>query len=145
MRPVGYGRPGTKVFPDGWAENAAHVFEGTLECQITIGPLTGGAPTWNPDTKQTESSAGTPIYDGAASISVITDTSRITIAAEDEVPVRRYAITLPADTAGIDPEGHVVKVTASPDAMLTGATFAIESITRGGRRFTRELVTTLND
>lgn len=145
MRPVGYGRPGTEVFPDDWQDDHAAVFAGTLECTVTIGPTTAGAGTFQDADGQTHTTAGTAIYTGPASISVVTDTSRVVQTAEDRVPLRRYDVRLPVDTAGIDPEAHSVRVTASPDAMLTGRTLSIESVQRGGRRFTRSLITTLND
>lgn len=142
MRPVGYGRPGTEVIPTGWQATHAPVITGTLDCTITIGPA-GTAAAWNPDTEQTETAGAAPVYSGPAAIAVITDTAKVVDAVDEQTPVRRYEITLPVATAGIE-AGHLVTVDASSDLMLTDATLTVATAERGGRRFSRVLQATLN-
>lgn len=144
-RPVGYGRPGTPVFPPDWQATHGVVLETTLDCTVEIGPPTGGAPAWNPVTEQSEATPGTPVYTGPASIAVVSDTDRTVDAVDDMVPTREYFIALPVDTAGIDADEHTIRVTDCPDPMLTGQSLAITGIVRGGRRFSRILRATLND
>lgn len=142
MRPVGYGRPGTRVFPADWQATHAPVVEDTFDSFVQIGPATGGPAAWNETSGQSESTAGAPVYSGPASIGLISDTSRLIDAAGEQVPVRRYEISLPVDTAGVD-DDHVVHVVACPDQMLAGQVLTDLAIERGDRRFARALQATL--
>lgn len=143
MRPVGYGRPGTEVIPAGWVGIGAAVFGDTFDCTVRIGAA-GGEPVWNPDTEQTETPMATPVYEGPASISAAANSTATVDVADDLIPLVRYLVELPVDTAGISDE-HFVEVVACPDAMLTGRRLDINAVVRGGRRFTRLLLCGLQD
>lgn len=143
MRPVGYGRPGTPVIPAAWQAIGATVFADTFDCTVKVGPA-GGAPAWNEATGQTETPMANPIYDGPASISVAANSTATVDVADDQIPLVRYLVELPVDTAAITDE-HFVLVVASPDPMLTGRRLDINAVVRGSRRFTRLLLCGLPD
>lgn len=136
-RPVGYGRPGTPVFPAGWQTNAARVVEGTLDCTVEIRP-TGTVTAWNPVRRVTETVPAPPSYTGPAAVTPVSidDGDQPTVA-EDVVPVRRYEIALEHDASAVAVD-HVVKVTASPnEPMLDGRRLKVTSVELGSRRFSR--------
>lgn len=142
MRPVGNGRPGTQVIPDGWEATHAAVIATTFDCTITIGTL-GGKPAWNDETEQMETPLSDPVYSGPASLAPVTDTARLLDVVGDQVPVGRYEVTLAHDAAGIT-DKHVVHVVTSPDPLLAGRTLT-DIATARGRRFSRVLQATLAD
>lgn len=137
-RPVGYGRPGTKVIPDGWQESAAKVVESTFDCTVQIGPP-GATPTWNEGAKATLSSPAAAAYDGPATITPLDeDGEQQTVVAEDQVPLRRYQVKI-RHAAGAVEVGHVVTVAEAPDAALTGRRLEVTAVEMGSRRFSRIL------
>lgn len=144
-RAVGYGRPGTNVFPDGWADAAAGVLNKTHESTVQIGPP-GSTPAWDEASRRTLAATVPPAYDGVASIRPASDSDGAAepVVAHDQVTVTRYQVGLPQPTDGIV-VGHVVTVATSPDAALVGRTLTVVAVEYGDRRFTRLLYATLND
>lgn len=144
-RPVGYGRPGTSVFPAGWSTTAAGVLNRTHESTVTIGPRSA-TRTWRDADQQTVTSAAAAAYDGIASVRPASesDGSAQPVVGEEQVAVARYQVGLPQPTAGIQ-VGHVVHVVSSPDAALVGRDLTVVEVEYGDRRFTRHLYATLND
>lgn len=144
-RPVGYGRPGTRVFPAGWAEAAAGVLSRTHESVVKIG-TPGSAPTWDEASRRTVAANADPSYNGPASIRPAGDNDSASepVVGEEQVTVARYQVGIPQPTTGIE-VGHVVSVTASPDAALVGRDLTVVAVEYGDRRFTRLLYATLND
>lgn len=144
-RPVGYGRPGTRVVPEGWAENFAAIETTTYESTIIIAPA-AAAPTWDPVLRQTTTTAPDAAYDGPASLRPPTRDDLAPAqqnVAEDLVRVTDLEVCLPMFTGGIEP-GMVVTIVDSPDATLTGRTATVAYVEHGDRRFTRLLGATLN-
>ena len=144
-RPVGYGRPGTKVFPDGWADAAAGVLNRTHESTVTIGPR-GATRAWSDADGQTNTAPAAPAYDGVASVRPASESDGSTqpVVGEEQVAVARYQVGLHQPTGGIQ-VGHVVHVVTSPDAALVGRDLTVVEVEYGDRRFTRHLYATLND
>ena len=144
-RPVGYGRPGTPVFPPAWAETLAKVETTTYESMIIIAP-TAASPTWDPVLRQTVTTAPDAAYDGPASLRPPTrdglDPAAQNIA-EQIVRVNELEVCLPMFTGGIE-DGMTVTVVISPDETLTGRTATVTYVERGDRRLTRVLGATLN-
>ena len=137
-RPVGYGRPGTKVIPDGWQESNARVVEGTFDCTVQVGPP-GVTPAWNESAKATLSSAAAAAYDGPASITpVALDDGGQTTDAEDVVSLRGYEVALLHAAAAVE-VGHVVTIAAAPDSMLIGRRLKVTAVEMASRRFSRVL------
>jgi len=139
-RPVGYGRPGTKVFPDGWAEAHAVVVDGTHDSTVTVGEP-GGSPQWSAEAKATLTLPVAPAYTGKATITpVAQDGEQQAAVAEDVVPVRRYEVKLLHAAAGVEVD-HVVTVLASPDPeFATGRRLKVTAVEKGSRRFSRVLI-----
>lgn len=134
------------VIPTDWTDSPASVVSGSLAtsgCTVAIGEP-GGEPVWNPVTEQTETPNVPPVYVGRAEIKLVTDTDTIRFVVGEEVSVRVYAITIPADAALVE-VGQVVRVTADPDPDLQGKTLTLRAIERGTRRFSRRLLATLTD
>lgn len=144
-RPVGHGRPATRVFPTCWANTVASVIDGTHESTVTIGPA-GGTRTWSNTDRQSVTAAAAPVYDGAATLRPASesDGSADRVAAEEPVTVALYEVALPHPTTGIE-AGHVVRVTASPDPVLVGHTLTVQHVEGGDRHATRLVRATLND
>lgn len=140
------GLPGSRVIPDGWAAAHAPVVTRTLDCTITIGPP-GGAPTFNPATRRTETVATTPSYAGPASIGLASiggssENKRVD-AADDQVEVRAYLIKLPAGAGDAVQVDHVVRIDTSPDGGLDGTRLIVTGLARPGREFSRVLTARL--
>lgn len=138
-RPVGYGRPGTKVIPDGWQESNAKVVEGTFDCTVEVGRA-GMTAQWNEANKQTESVPAAPAYDGPASITPVEqDSSNQVVDAGDVIPTRQYAVKLPWAAAAVEVD-HIVTVVTAPDPMLAGRRLRVTSVEMSSRRFSRLLI-----
>lgn len=144
-RPVGYGRPGTPVFPDCWDQHAGKVLATTHDSTVTIG-RPGGTPVWSDVRGQTETPAAVAAYDGPASLRPASESDGDTerVVGEDPVTVVRYQVALPRPAAGVE-VGHVVHVDASPDNELVGRDLTVIKVEYGDRRFTRLVYATLND
>lgn len=141
-RPVGYGRPGTAVFPAAWGVTNGRVIGDTLDSTITIS-RPGGTPSWNATSGRTETQAASPIYQGPASLIPDTDATREIAVAEDPVPVRVYEIKLEHATVGVK-AGMKVLVNTSPDPMLVAQSLTVTGVEYDTRRFSRVLTATLN-
>lgn len=136
-RPVGYGRPGTKVIPDGWEAAHARVVEDTFDCTVTVGPA-GVTPAWNEERKQTETTAAAAVYAGPASITPVEqDTGGQTVTAEDVIPMSVYQVKLLHAADGVE-VGHIVTVTEAPDSMLVDR-LKVVAVEKSSRRFSRIL------
>lgn len=143
-RPVGYGRPGTRVFPAGWDTVAGRVLDDTFDSTVQIGPA-GGTRTWSDADRQTVTAPAAAVYSGAASVRPASDNDSDAerVVGEDAVTVARYQVTLPRPTSGIA-AGHLVTVAASPDVGLVNRTLTVVGVEYGDRRFTRIVYATLN-
>lgn len=143
-RPVGYGRPGTPVFPPAWARTLAAVESTTYESLIVISPVAATA-TWDPANRQTVTTAAAAAYDGPASLRPPTrdglDPAQQNVA-EKLVRVNELEVCLPMPTSGIE-AGMVLTIVDSPDAELIGRTASVSYVEHGDRRFTRLLGATL--
>lgn len=141
-RPVGYGRPGTKVIPTDWQATNARVIESTLDCTVSIAPP-GTAAGWNDDTDQTETGAAAALYAGPASVTPVVEVSAHPVMADDEVPARRYQVELLHVTAGLAAAldaGLVITVDTSPDPELpAGSRLRVTSVEVASRHFGRIL------
>lgn len=144
-RPVGHGRPGTRVFPDCWADTVASVIDGTHESAVTIG-LAGGTRAWSDAARQSVTAAAAPVYDGPATLRPASESDGATdrVTAEEPVAVALYEVALPHPTTGIK-AGHIVHVTASPDPVLVRRTLTVVHVEGGDRHATRLIRATLND
>lgn len=132
------------AIPAGWASIPADIMATTLDATVAIGPATGGPSTWSDAEQQVVSTAGDPVYAGAAQVTAVTDNDRPALSAEDPVTVRSYAVTLPVDTAGIE-VGHLVRVLACDDPELVERRLTVTSVVLGSRRFTRTVYADLLD
>lgn len=142
-RPVGYGRPGTKVIPDDWQTTQGAVVDSTHDCTVTVGP-TGIQRRWNPETSQSETVPVDPVYAGAATVTPVIETTGQPILAQDEVPTRRYEVKLTQAAAGVE-VGHVVRISVSPDPDLVGTVLTVTSVEAASRRFSRVLQAVLTN
>jgi hypothetical protein len=144
-RPVGYGRPGTHVFPLAWSETNAAVETTTYESMIIIAPAATG-PQWDPALHQTRTTAPAAAYDGPASLRPPTrdglDLAQQNVA-EDLVRNFELEVCLPMPTDGIA-EHMTITIVSSPDDTLAGRTATVTYVEHGDRRFTRLLGATLN-
>lgn len=138
-RPVGFGRPGTRVIPAGWQQNQARVVAGTFDCKVSISPP-GATRQWVEDDqgKRTQTLPAAPVYVGAASVTPMSsDDDQHTDVAQDVVPTRVYEVKV--DRCENDVEvGHVVTVSEAPDASLLGR-LTVTGVEMGSRRFSRVL------
>lgn len=137
-RPVGYGRPDTKVFPDGWQAAGAAVVADTYDCTISIGPA-GTAPAWDDAAGATLSGAAATVYVGPASITPSSEDGQESAVAEDVVPTRSYEVKIQHTEADVQ-VGHVITVTAAPDGALVGERLKVVAVEMGSRRFSRLLI-----
>lgn len=141
-RPVGYGRPGTKVIPDGWAASQAKVIANTLNCSVTIVPP-GTARRFNSDKDQTETAPALALYAGPASVTPIVESSEHPTLADDQVPARRYQVELEHCTSGLAAAleaGLIVTIGTSPDPELPkGSRLRVTAVEVASRHFGRIL------
>lgn len=146
-RPVGRGRPGTPVFPTGWADTVADVLDDTHDSTVTIAPP-GSTRTWSPEAGQTITAAAAPVYDGPATLRPASESDGATErqAAEEHLAVAVYEVALPHAVTGIK-AGQVVTVTSSPDPLFDGGTrtLTITHVEGGDRHATRLVRATLTD
>lgn len=144
-RPVGYGRPDTPVFPPNWAETLAAVETNTYESMIIIAPA-AATSTWDPELRQTVTTAADAVYDGPASLRPPTrdglDPAQQNVA-ENLVRVNELEVCLPMLTEGIKDQ-MVLTIVYSPDPELADHTATVSYVEHGDRRFTRLLGATLN-
>jgi hypothetical protein len=140
------GRPDSRVIPTGWSENHAPVVDRTLASTVQIGPA-GTVPGWNEGRGQSESVGLPAVYDGPASLMVVSDTARALLVVEDPYKCRVYDVTPPLARTGaaLVVVGHEITVTACDDADLEGKRLRVAAIERGTRRFSRVLLATLLD
>lgn len=125
------------IHPD-WAQAPAGIVADTLDAEVRIGPATGGPGVWSHELQEVVAAAGTPVYDGPAQLTPVTDRDRPLVSADDPVTVRSYEIKLPVATAGLK-VGHLVQVDVCDDPMLTGARLTVDAVERGSRRFSRTI------
>lgn len=140
MRPVGYGRPGTSIVPEGQGP----VVTATLTATVKIGPLSAN-PVWNDESGQTETVVADPVYEGAAALMPVSDTARALSVVEDPVSTRVYDVTLPASAGAGITTAHYVQVVSDPDPELVGKHLEVQAVEHGTRRFSRVLLATLVD
>lgn len=144
-RPVGHGRPGTRVFPADWAQTVASVLDGTHDSTVTIGPA-GATRAWSESARQSVTAAAAPAYDGPATLRPASESDGASdrVAAEEPVAVVLYEVALPHPTTGII-AGHVVRVATSPDPVLADKTLTVVHVEGGDRHATRLVRASLND
>lgn len=146
-RPVGYGRPGTKVIPDGWAASQAKVIENTLDFTVTIAPP-GTARAFNNETDQTETAVAAALYSGPASVTPIVENAEHPVLADDQVPTRRYQVELKHVTAGLAAAldvGLIITVDVSPETELpAGSHLRVTAVEVASRHFGRILQAVAN-
>jgi hypothetical protein len=141
------GRPGTPVVPARWAESHSQVVDRATAATsaVQIGPP-GGTSEWNEGLGRTITQPTSPIYVGAASLMLVTDTARALTVVEDPVKSRVYDVTLPYAASALVSVDQVITVDpADPDPMLAGRTLTVHAIERGSRRFSRVLLAVLLD
>lgn len=146
-RPVGYGRPGTRVIPEQWAATHERIAAGTHNCAMTLrrpaADQTGDHGGFDWDTGRTD-----PVQGAAYATNV-----HITITAEDqrdaEATVGEEQVTVPLYRIGLSNhlpcrEGDIGEVLASPDdPLLVGRLFRVEQVLLGEHRFERDLLCVL--
>lgn len=138
-----YGRPGTQVIPAGWAVGQRPVAQGTMTAAIALRVPGGTKGPFNPTTG-TYPVVPHPVYATArCRVQALTNVPRQVDAAEDEVTVSAYLVTVPAGTLGLQ-VGHVGVVTGSGDALLDGRELKVDDIIRGTLLVERDLLCSLN-
>lgn len=138
------GRPGSLVIPDRWAAGHQPVADKTMHSAACELRGTGTTQTWNPVSRQMETTAQAAYYTGGCRIQSLARDARITIQAEDPEVVADYLIVVPA-TVGQVVEGHLVTISDSHDDALTGRTLTVRKVVRGSQRFERDLFCQLTD
>lgn len=142
------GRPGAPVVPANWGANHAQVIDRATDDSgslVRIGPP-GGQVAWNEGRGRSETGIAPPVYVGAATLMLVSDTARALTVVEDPIKSRVYDVTLPYAASALITVGHVVQVDAAdPDPMLAGKSLTVSAIERGSRRFSRILLAVLND
>ena len=142
--PPHYGLPGAKVIPEGWAAAHAAVVASTYDCTVVIGP-TGGATGWVEERGQSETAAALPVYEGPASVGLVTtNDGRRVEAADDHDDERLYEVKIPAGAAQVVAVGHRVLITVCPNPALVDARLLVTSYALPGREFSRSLICALN-
>lgn len=149
-----HGRPATSVIPTRWPTSHASVVAGTLPTRVLIGPA-GTTPEWSSTTKRTISQPIDPVYDGPARLNRLGDSERRVDAADDQVDVQQYAVTLPLEHPGADAVevGHRITVLAPPDGApipadddpaLWGRRLWVVAVTHDAHRFSRQITARLD-
>lgn len=139
---TGSGRPTTAVIPADWPAHHAAVVDGTYESTVAIAAA-GGTAIFNDTTGVTQVTGPAAVYTGAATISSAGGDRLVDVVGEVDA-TRIYEVKLPLPVAGVLP-GMWVHVTTSPDPMLAGVSLSVNTVQRGGRRFSRVLLAILND
>lgn len=144
------GRPGagSDVIPTGWAAAHAPIVEDSFDCTVTIGPA-GVSPTFDPGTRQMQTTAAAAVYTGPASVQLLSlagsNEGRRVVAATDEVDVVSYVVKIPAAAVGPVRVDHVVHVVASPNPALVGRDLVLTKVPRPGRAFSGALTARLHE
>lgn len=135
------GRPGTEVIPRNWETAHRVVFERTMRGRVAL-RITGTRQNWtgtHNDLVDNDPYAA----DVPARIQALSGQARVIQLADDTETIADYLVAIPAEHA--PKAGHLVDVTASGDAALTGRTLRIEKVATGTERFERDLFCTLDD
>jgi hypothetical protein len=140
---TGSGRPTTNVIPTDWTNIPAGVIAQTHLAMVTISNPENATEIFNDVTGTTDVIPGATLYSGPASVEAFGG-DNVVDAAGELASTRIYQVVLPVTVVGIKPH-HVVRVVSSPDPDLVGRDLAINTAQLGDRRFSRVLLTTLND
>lgn len=148
-----YGRPGTTVFPPDWSTSHAPVAAGWFTGTVSLREPGGTDSAFDPETGVTTVTPFEPFAaDLASSITPLGadgETGPATETAGDMVRITGYLVqvdlTFDGDDAPALKPGCLIDVVTCDDALLVGRTLTVNDIARGSRRFTRDLVATLND
>lgn len=104
----------------------------------------GTVQTWNPVTEQNDLTPHAPYYAGGCRVNSRTNDARQVVTAEDPETVTRYIVSVPADVATAETVGHLLTMTSSDDAAMTGRTLIVTDVVLGSHRFERDLICTLD-
>lgn len=148
-RPLHPGRPDSRVLPADWQQQVSPTVSRAIAdsgCAVTIRTPAGGT-VWSNDANRTVTTAGTTVYTGPATITVMSDTDRKIDVADELVATRLYVLQLPLDAEGSDAIAvyQVVTVDADPDPELVGKTLTVQSIEWSSRRLSRVLYAVLDN
>lgn len=135
--------PNTRVIHRDWATRHRRVVEGTLRGRVSLREP-GTTQAWS---NTAEAMVATPktayAVDVPARVQALSGQARVLQLADDTEVIADYLVVVPADR--VVATGHLVDVTASDDAALTGRSLRVEKVARGTERFERDLFCTLDD
>lgn len=143
-RPVGYGRPGTKVIPDDWAANHGVIVDSTHSGTVALREPGGTPGGWDEEAQQTGTVPHAAYATIPCQVHALAGESRVVLTADDVEIVADYLLTVSRSVDGAL-EGHLALVTDTGDAALDGKTLEIVRVARGTDRFQRDLYCTLTD
>lgn len=141
-----YGRPGTTVFPPGWATGLRPSAEGTQTSPCTI-RHPGSVQAWSDELEQNVETPNGPYFTGLCRVQALIGSHPLEAdAAGEETAVTGYLVTVPAAVA---PEaGDLVTVArvaggaTVADPMLDGTTLVVRDVAVGSQVVERDLYCT---
>lgn len=138
------GRPGTRVFPEGWNTTHAPVAEKTMPdaCSIRVA---GTTQQWSDTLKRNVATLRTPYaIEVPCRAQALTSRSRDVETGEEQVTVAGYLVTLPLGHAAADQAqvGHILTLTTG-DPTLTGRDLHVHEVVHASYRFERDLFCSL--
>jgi hypothetical protein len=143
---LGYGRPTTRVIPDGWAAAQAPVADATRTCPLGL-RHPGTTSHFDDATQQRVHTPFAAYWTGLARVQAMLTGRGDQEAAGDLLHVAGYLVTVPLDgTAEVKP-GDLLDVDASytDDPTLAGRSLLVEDVVRGSLEVERALHCTLTD
>lgn len=148
-RPLHPGRPNSRVLPADWQDQVSPVVSRAIAdsgCTVTI-RTPAGSSAWSDDAKRTVTTAGTTVYTGPATVTVMADTDRKVDVVDEEVATRLYVVQLPLDAPGNEAvaNGQIITIDQNTDAALDSKTLVVQSVEWSSRLLSRVLYAVLDN
>jgi hypothetical protein len=135
------GRPGTEVIPAAWETAHRVVANGTHRGRVSL-RIPGTKQDWS-DAEQAMVTVPIPPYatDVPARVLELNGEAKTIRTGEDTEVVVDFLVNVTAERSDVA-TGHLVTVTGSTDALLTGTVLRIQHVGTGTERFERSLYCT---
>jgi hypothetical protein len=143
-----FGRPGTRVVPEGWGRDLAPVAVNTMVVPVSV-RHPGSTKVWDEPTQQNVVTPLAAFWAGFASVealSGVTVTNDQVTAGGDVVHLTGYRVGFPWPVDDVE-AGDIVTVGAgyTGDPTLAGRSLRVDDVVRGEWRVERDAFCTLTD
>lgn len=134
-----YGRPGTPVIPENWAESHAQVIAKTWTAACKIFPPRGAGDEYviNADLTVTGGAAPTALYDGPCRIQQLNSQETRAVIGDQEQVTAGYLVVIHRDA--LVPNRSVIAIAAVDDDELAARELVVRKVGKGSQIWERDL------